>query len=113
MTLSVQLAPHRRKRLQRKIEVALEQAGPPYRSWAVVAHDSSDETIVEVQGLGFFLARLEAAIEKEPVAETQAWMRGCLENVMGYYDRGLIPEWLTFAEGGAELNTIEPPEGTW
>jgi hypothetical protein len=111
--LSVQLASHRRKRLQRKIEAALEQAGPPYRSWAVVAHDSSDETIVELQGLGYFLARLEHAAENEPVVDVQAWMRGCLAKARGYYDRGLIPEWLTFGEGGAELNTIEPPEGTW
>lgn len=113
MTLEAQLSPRRRRRLQRKIEIALEQAGPPYRSWAVVAHDSSDETIVEIQGLGYFLTRLEAAITAETMTETREWMRGCLAKARGYYDRGLIPEWLTFAEGGAELNTIMPPEGTW
>lgn len=113
MTLNAQLSPRRRRRLQRKIEIALEQAGPPYRRFAAVAHDAPDGTTVEVMHLGDFLARLEGAITVETVAETREWMQGCLDKARAYYDRGMIPEWLTFAEGGAELNTITPPEGTW
>lgn len=113
MTLEVQLSPRRRRRLQRKIEIALEQAGPPYRRFAAVAHDAPDETTVEIVHVGDFLARLEAATACETVAETREWMQKCLERARGFYDHGLLPEWLTFAEGGAELNTIMPPEGTW
>ena len=111
--LNVQVSRRRRKRLQKRSEEALDQAGPPYRRIAVVAHDTSDDTIVELQPLGLFLTRLEHAAMKETDAETRAWMLGCLAKARGYYDRALLPEFVTFAEGGAELNTIQPPEGTW
>ncbi len=110
--LHVQMS-RRRKRLTRKVDAALTAAGPPYRLVAVVAHDTPEDTQIEVMPLGLFLTRLEHAAATELVEDAKAWLTRCLGKAKGYYERGLIPEWVTFAEGGAELNTIEPPEGTW
>lgn len=112
--LEVQTSPGRTKALRREIDRALRQAGPPYRRLAVAARDHGKRGVhVEVMALGVFLTRLEQASKGESTEEARVWLRGCLATARGYYDRRLIPEWVTFAEGGAELNNITPPEGTW
>lgn len=111
--LAIQVSPRRRKRINQRIQQALQDARPPYRRLAVLALDGPDGTHVQLVDLGVFLTRLHDAIEKEEVPEARAFMSGALETARTYYDRGLIPEWLTFAEGGVELSRIEPPAGTW
>lgn len=83
MTLTIQVCPRRRRRINRRIEQALDDAGPPYRRLAVLALDGPEGTHVELVNLGVFLARLGDAIEKEEVPDARAFMKGALDKARG------------------------------
>src|SRR5512147_2232373 len=100
MTLEIQVSPRRRKRINQRIEQALEDARPPYRRLVVLALDGPAGTHIELVSLGVFLTRLGEAIEKEEVPETRAFMSGALDKARGYYDRSLIPGCLRSPRAG-------------
>jgi len=112
--LEVQTSRSRLKRIDREVEAALRQAGPPYRLVAVAAKcEGAAGVRVEVMALGVCLTRLEQAAKDEGDVEGRAWLRGCIASARKYYNRRVIPIWVTFAEGGAELWEMSPPGGTW